>query len=77
MTFVDLTKAFDTMNCELFWKNFSEVGLPDKIVIVIVYFHRGTMMSKSQCSEVFSVSNGTKQYFSFYATFFSMAFQQV
>ena len=35
MTFVDLTKAFDTVNCEGLWKIMAEFGCPAKFIAMV------------------------------------------
>ena len=64
MVFIDLTKAFDSVNRTGLWKLLAKVGCPDTCVDVIRSFHDG-MMARVQDqgteSDAFTVSNGTKQ----------------
>lgn len=64
--FIDLTEAFDTTNCEVLWKILSNVGLPDKIIVIMISLQKGmmtTVILSIQCSEVtaFFVVTGTQQ----------------
>ena len=43
MTFVDLTKAFDTVSRDGLWKIMSKFGCPDKFVNMVRQFHDGMM----------------------------------
>ena len=62
--FIDLTKAFDSVNRTGLWKLLAKVGCPDTFVDVIRSFH-DAMMARVQDqgtqSDAFIVSNGTKQ----------------
>ena len=40
-TFVDLTKAFDTVNRNGLWRIMSKFGCPDKFVEMVKHFHDG------------------------------------
>ena len=64
MIFIDLTKAFYSVNRTGLWKLIAKVGCPDTFVDVIRSFHDG-MMARVQGqwteSDAFTVSNGTKQ----------------
>ena len=64
MVFIDLTKAFDSVNRTGLWKLLAKVGCPDTFVDVILSFYDNTMTRvKDQVTEsnAFTVSNGTKQ----------------
>ena len=64
MVFVDLTKAFDTVSRDALWKVLAKLGVPEKMLNVIVSFHEGmcaSVRSNGQQSDCFSVTNGTKQ----------------
>ncbi|XP_029641304.1 uncharacterized protein LOC115216246 [Octopus sinensis] len=77
MVFVGLTKTFDIVNSEAFWKILSKAGLPEKMIKVLISLHKGmmaTVISNSQCSETFSVATGTKQDCVVAAVLFSMFF---
>ena len=61
--FIDLTKAFDSVNRTGLWKLLAKVGCPDTFVDVIRSFH-DAMMARVQdqvTQSAFIVSNGTKQ----------------
>lgn len=64
MVFVDLTKAFDTVNREGLWLILNKIGCPQKFVGLIKSFHDGMMAQvteNGQTSAQFSVTSGTKQ----------------
>ena len=64
MTFVDLTKAFDTVSCEGLWKIMAKFGCPAKFIATVRQFHDG-MLARAQndgkFSDPFPVTNGVKQ----------------
>ena len=62
--FIDLTKAFDTVNREALWVTLSNLGCPTKLVNLICQFHddmTGQMLSDGEASEPISISNGVKR----------------
>ena len=62
--FIDLTKAFDTVNRETLWVILSKLGCPTKVVNLIRKLHdgmTGQVLSCGEASEPFSISNGVKQ----------------
>lgn len=64
MVFIDLTKAFDTVNREGLWQILKKIGCPKKFVNLIRSFHDGMMGCVLDCGEVsapFRVTHGTKQ----------------
>ena len=64
LVFIDLTKAFDTVNREGLWSILFKLGCPDKLVNVIRSFHDGMtarVVDISGLSDAFVVKNGTKQ----------------
>ena len=64
MVFVDLTKAFDTVNRDALWKVLKKLGIPDNMLNIIISFHQGmkaSVLSDGQSSDPFDVTNGTKQ----------------
>ena len=64
MVFVDLTKAFDTVNRAALWKVLRKLGIPENMLQVIVSFHEGmkaNVVSDGDLSDPFDVTNGTKQ----------------
>ena len=64
MTFVDLTKAFDTVSREGLWKIMAKFGCPAKFIAMVRQFHDG-MLARAQndgeFSDPFPVTNGVKQ----------------
>ena len=63
MVFVDLTKAFDTVNRHALWKVLKKLGMPDKMLNIIISFHKGmkaAVVSDGEFSDSFDVTNGTK-----------------
>ena len=64
MVFIDLTKAFDTVNRDALWKVLKKLGIPDNLLNVIISFHdgmRASVVSNGESSDPFNVTNGTKQ----------------
>ena len=64
MTFVALTKAFDTVSREGLWKIMAKFGCPAKFIAMVRQFHDG-MLARVQHDGEFSdqipVTNGVKQ----------------
>ena len=64
ISFVDLTKAFDTVSQEGLWKIVAKFGCPTKFIAMVRQFHDG-MLSRVQndgeFSDPFLVTNGVKQ----------------
>ena len=76
MTFVDLTKAFDTVNRGL-WKIMAKFGCPAKFIAMVRQFHDGMLarvQNDSEFSDPFPVTNGVKQGCVLASTLFSMMF---
>ena len=77
MTFVDLSKAFDTVSREGLWKIMAKFGYPTKFIAMVRQFHDG-MLARVQNGGEFSVSfpvtNGVKQGCVLAPTLFSMMF---
>ena len=76
-TFVDLTKAFDTVCREGLWKIMAKFGCPDKFIAMVQQFHDGmcaTVQEDGQHSDPFAVTNGVKQGCVLAPTLFSMVF---
>jgi len=64
LIFIDLTKAFDSMNRSGLWAVLSRVGYPDKFVKIVQSFHDGMLASVldgGSASSTFSVTFDTKQ----------------
>ena len=76
-TFVDLTKAFDTVSREGLWQIMSKFGCPETFIAIIREFHDGMQASVQDNgvhSEPFQVSNGVKQGCVLAPTLFSLMF---
>ena len=77
MVFVDLTKAFDTVNCNGLWKILCRFGCPEKLVSLVESFHNGMwagVQENGKMSETFSVRNGVKKGCVLTLTLFSLLF---
>ena len=64
MVFVDLTKAFDTVNREGLWKILRKFGCPEKMILLIASFHNGMqarVQENGETSDSCPVMNGVKQ----------------
>ena len=76
-TFVDLTKAFDTVSRDGLWKIMSKFGCPDKFIQVVRQLHDGMqaqVLDDRESSTPFPVTNGVKQGCVLAPTLFSMMF---
>nr|VZI50622.1 unnamed protein product [Spirometra erinaceieuropaei] len=76
-TFVDLTKAFDTVNCEGLWKIMQKFGCPERFTQMVCQLHDGMMArvtDNGDVSEAFAVTNGVKQGCVLAPTLFSLMF---
>ncbi|BHF66062.1 hypothetical protein SprV_0200907600 [Sparganum proliferum] len=76
-TFVDLTKAFDTVNREGLWKIMQKFGCPERFTQMVRQLHDGMMarvMDNGAVSEAFAVTNGVKQGCVLAPTLFSLMF---
>ena len=63
-TFVDLTKAFDSVSRNGLWKILAKFGCLEKFVKIISLFHDGMVarvLNDGGSSEPFQVTNGVKQ----------------
>ena len=75
MTFVDLTKAFDTVSRERLWKIMAKFGCPAKFIAMVRQLHDGMLASvqnDGEFSDPFPVTNGVKQGCVLASTVFSM-----
>ena len=64
MTFVDLTKAFDTVSREGLWKIMAKFGCPAKFMAMVRQFHDGMLQGSKMMtsfSDPFPVTNGVQQ----------------
>ena len=62
--FIDLTKAFDTVNRSALWKILSKLGCPDKFTNILKSFHddmKVWVALSGDLSDPISVENGVKQ----------------
>nr|VZI52121.1 unnamed protein product [Spirometra erinaceieuropaei] len=76
-TFVDLTKAFDTVNREGLWKIMQKFGCPERFTQMVRQLHDGMMarvMENGAVSEAFAATNGVKQGCVLAPTLFSLMF---
>nr|VZI02518.1 unnamed protein product [Spirometra erinaceieuropaei] len=76
-TFVDLTKAFDTVNREGLWKIMQKFGCPERFTQMVRQLHDGMMArvtDNGAVSEAFAVTNGVKQGCVLASTLFSLMF---
>ena len=76
-TYVDLTKAFDTVSREGLWRIMAKYGCPGKFIAIIHQFHDGMLArvkDNGETSATFSVSNGVKQGFVLDSTLLSLMF---
>ena len=76
-TFVDLTKAFNTVSRDGLWKIMSKFGCPDKFIQVVRQLHDGMqahVLDDRESSTSFPVTNGVKQGCVLALTQFSMMF---
>ena len=77
LLFIDLTKAFDTVNRQGLWAILEKVGCPKHFVNLIRSFHDGmkvTVKEGSEKSPAFGVTSGTKQGCVLAPTLFSIFF---
>ena len=77
LLFVDLTKAFDTVNRDGLWALLKRIGCPDHFISMIKSFHDGmkiTVREGNDKAEPFAVMNGTKQGCVLAPTLFSIFF---
>ena len=64
LAFLDIVKAYDTVNREAMWKVMHRFGLPKKIINLTKSFHQGQhgrIIQNSRLSEPFSIENGLRQ----------------
>ena len=76
-TFIDLTKAFDTISRAGLWKIMAKFGCPDKFIALVRSFHEGMQVrvqDDGESSEPILVTNRVKQGCVLAPTLFSMMF---
>ena len=64
IVFIDLTKAFDSVNQEAMWTILTKLGCPPKFVNLVRHLHEGMnadVISDNEKSESFVVQTGIKQ----------------
>ena len=83
VTFVDLTKAFDTVSRKGLWQILERLGCPPKFMNMITQLHEnqvGQIRLNSDLSEPFPIANGVKQGCvlapTLFSIFFTMMLQQ-
>ena len=62
--FIDLTKAFDTVNLNALWQVLTKKGIPTKIVNILKSLHNGmlgTVKINVETTDSFPISTGVKQ----------------
>ena len=77
MTFVDLTKAFDTVSRDVLWKIMAKFGCPPRYITMVRQFHddmQARVQNDGEYSEPFLVTSGVKQGCVMAPTLFSMMF---
>uniref|UniRef100_K7DZQ5 Reverse transcriptase domain-containing protein n=1 Tax=Monodelphis domestica TaxID=13616 RepID=K7DZQ5_MONDO len=80
MVFIDLTKAFNTVNRDALWVILSKFGCPAKFVKLIQLFHvdmTGEVLSGGETSDRFNISKGVKQGCVLALVLFNLSFTQV
>ena len=80
LLFIDLTKAFDTINREGLWRILEKAGCPKHFVSIICSFHdnmKASVREGSEKSPLFDVTSGTKQGCVLAPTLFSIFFSMM
>ena len=80
LLFIDLTKAFDTVNRAALWAILSKLGCPPRFIQIIRSFHDGMfcrVIENGDASDPFPVSNGVKQGCVLAPTLISLLFAQM
>lgn len=64
MAFIDLTKAFDSVNCQVLWLVLANIGCPDKYILVLRLLHdnmsAAVLSGSGEETEPFRVDTGVK-----------------
>ena len=65
MCFIDLTKAYDSVDRTLLWTVLAHFGIPPRTLAVICQFHDGmracVRLDDGECSDIFDVEQGLRQ----------------
>ncbi|GFS13568.1 RNA-directed DNA polymerase from mobile element jockey-like protein [Elysia marginata] len=80
ITFVDLTKAFDTVSRTGLWRILEWLGCPPKFLQMVIQLHQnqqGHVRLNGDVSEPFPISNGVKQGCVLAPTLFSIFFSKM
>ena len=80
ITFVDLTKAFDTINRDALWKMLKRLGCPPKFTNMVIELHndqKGMVRQGNDVSKPFNIQNGVKQGCVLAPTLFSVFFSMM
>ena len=80
VTFVDLTKAFDTVSRKGLWLIMERLGCPPKFLSMVIQLHEdqhGLIRLNSNLSESFPIVNGVKQGCVLAPTLFSIFFGMI
>ena len=80
ITFVDLTKGFDTVSRKGLWLIMKRLGCPQKFLNMVIQLHEdqhGQIRLNNDLSEPFPITNGVKQGCVLAPTLFSMFFSMM
>ena len=80
VSFVDLTKAFDTVSRKGMWQIMERLGCPPRFLNMVIQLHddqRGQVRLNCDLSEPFAISNGVKQGCVLAPTLFSIFFSMM
>ncbi|XP_072050245.1 uncharacterized protein [Amphiura filiformis] len=80
VTFVDLTKAFDTVSRKGLWQIMERLGCPPKFLNMIIQLHEnqlGQVRLNNDLTEPFPITNGVKQGCVLAPTLFSIFFSMM
>ena len=80
VSFVDLTKAFDTVSRKGMWQIMERLGCPPRVLNMVIQLHddqRGQVRLNGDLSEPFAISNGVKQGCVLAPTLFSIFFSMM
>ena len=65
LCFIDLTKAYDSVDRTLLWNALARFGVPPRMLAVICQFHNGMQacvrLDDGECSDKFEVGQGLRQ----------------